>query len=108
MSNEAALHDIAAEHVRQERSGGMSDHELDSLGDRIWTRLESKFESLGWDVSTPTSRDRIRANNKWVDDWRDSAEKAKTVATNAGILAFISGALVLAWQAFKTLIARAE
>lgn len=91
----------------QNRSGGLSENEIDTLADRIWQRFERRFESLGWDMSTPKSRDRIRANNKWLDDWRLSTERVKTAATHAGILAFVSGLCVLLWQAFKHAVTKA-
>lgn len=101
--SEEALHAAATAQIR---AGGLSEHEIDALGDKLWARFERRFESLGWDMSTPKSRDRIRDNNKWVDEWRASAERAKAVATHAGILAFVSGLCVLLWQAFKHAVTR--
>ena len=103
---DAALHQAATAQLHQDRAGGLSEHEIDALGDRLWARFERRFEALGWDMSSPEARDRIRDNNKWVDSWRSSAERAKTAATHAGILAFVSGLVILLWQAFKSAIVK--
>ena len=105
-TDDSALRGQATSNLHEHRSGGLNDHELESVADRIWERMERRFENLGWDMSTPAARDRIRDNNRWVNEWRTSADRAKSVAANAGILAFVSGLLVLIWQAFKIAVAK--
>lgn len=104
MGSDQALRNAA---TAQTRSGGLSEHEIEELADRLWERLERRFETIGWNTSTHGSRAEILADNQWVREWRTSAARAKTVAVGAGVMAFVSGALVLIWQAFKQLVTRA-
>lgn len=82
----------------------LSEHEIEALADRIWNRFSTHFENIGYDLSTSDSRSAIRDDHKWVREWRTGANRAKATAIGAGIAAFISGALWLVWNAFKTAV----
>lgn len=82
----------------------LSEHEIDALADRIWNRFSTHFENIGYDLSSPESRGAIRDDHKWVREWRTGAHKAKATAIGAGVAAFISGAVWLVWNAFKTAV----
>jgi len=94
-------------HQHNDRAAGLNDHEIDALAERIWTRLEYRFENIGWNTSTHDSREEIRADNKWVREWRTSADRAKTVAYGAGIVAFVAGLLALMWKTFVAAVTKA-
>lgn len=73
------------------RKSLLSDGDIERVGEVFDRKMQSMFEVIGYDTSTPDSRTEIRKDHEFVRD----ARKAKAIVIVAMLIAF--GGSIAAW-----------